>query len=137
AKLTPAESSARHDALADRILELNLGVWMKSGLALDPASTANYLIRTATDTLPDVMNHTGGMRLRATGAALAGYVGAGDREAINQHFHQAAVGLKNIRTELDAVKSDSRQVGSGVLPALDRAIGAFNAYHESLRAQIL
>jgi methyl-accepting chemotaxis protein len=137
AKLTPAESSARHDALADRILELNLAVWMKSGLALDPASTANYLIRTATDTLPDVMNHTGGMRLRATGAALAGYVGAGDREAINQHFHQATVGLKNIRTELDAVKNDSRQVGSVVMPALDRAIGAFNAYHESLRAQIL
>ena len=137
AKLTPAESSAQHDALTDRIVELNLSVWMKSGLALDPASTANYLIRTATDTLPDVMNHTGGMRLRATGAALAGYVGAGDREAINQHFHQATLGLKNIRTELDAVKDDSRQVGGVVMPALERAIRAFNAYHESLRTQVL
>jgi methyl-accepting chemotaxis protein len=137
AKLSPTDSLSQHDALVDKILELNLKVWMQSGLALDPGATAYYLISAATDVTPDVMNHTGGMRLRATGAALAGYVGAGDRESILMHRHQAAVGLKKIRTELASVAADSEQVSKAVLPALERATQEFNAFHDSLRAQVL
>ena len=136
-KRIPADSLAQHDALVDRILELNLFVWMQSGLAHDPEAAAGFLITTATDTLPAVMNDTGAMRLRAAGAALAGYVGTGDREAILQHFHAAAMGLKTIRTELAAVADDAMQIRTGAVPALDQAQRAFNVYHEAVRTQVL
>jgi methyl-accepting chemotaxis protein len=135
-KLTPADSLSQHDALADRILELHLSVWMQSGLAHDPEAATGFLISTATDNLPAVMNDTGGMRLRAVGAALAGYIGTGDREAIADHFHQAQVGLRTIRTELSAVAEASGNIREVVIPALERATGAFDAYHRSVVAQV-
>ena len=137
AKLSPAESQNQHNALADRILELNLTVAMRSRLALDPGATTHAFIATATDTLPDVMNQMGNMRLRATAAALAGYVGTGDREAIAQHFHQSAVALKTIKTELAYVSESAQQVRRGVTAALEQATRAFNTYHEAIRTQVL
>jgi methyl-accepting chemotaxis protein len=136
-KLTPADSLSQHDALADRILELNLNIWMKSGLAHDPEADAGFLIVTATDNLPAVMNETGGMRLRAAGAALAGYVGTADREAIAQHVHEAQTGLKTIHAELTEVAGDSQQISSGVMPALAHAMHAFGAYRQSIQSQVL
>ena len=136
-KLAPADSLSRHDAIADKILELNLSIWMKSGLAHDPEADAGFLIATATDNLPSVMNETGGMRLRAAGAALAGYVGTGDREAIAQHFHEAQSGLRTIRAELSQAAGDSRQINSSVLPALGHAMQTFEGYHRSIQAQVL
>ncbi len=136
-KLTPADSLSQHDALADKLLELNLSVWMKSGLAHDPEADTGFLIATATDNLPSVMNDTGGMRLRAAGAALAGYVGTGDREAIADHFHQAQMGLRTIHTELSAVAETSTQIREAVMPALGHATEAFNAYHQAVLTQVV
>ena len=136
-KLAPAESLNQHDALVDKVLELNLRIWMKSGLAHDPESTAGFLITTATDNLPAVMNETGGMRLRSSGAALAGYVGTGDREAIEQHFHEAAMGLKTIRSELSEVAETAAQIRNVAMPALDHATRSFNSYHQAVLSQVL
>ena len=136
-KLTPADSLSQHDALTDKLLELNLSVWMKSGLAHDPQADTGFLIATATDNLPAVMNDTGGMRLRAAGAALAGYVGTGDREAIADHFHQAQLGLKTIRAELGAVADTSRHIREVVMPALLHATQTFKAYHQAVLTQVV
>ena len=136
-KLTPADSLSQHDALADKLLELNLSIWMKSGLAHDPEADTGFLIATATDNLPAVMNDTGGLRLRAAGAALAGYVGTGDREAIADHFHQAQMGLRTIRTELSGVADTSRHIREVVMPALEHATRAFNAYHRAVLTQVV
>ena len=136
-KLTPAENVAQHDALVDKVLELNLKVWMDSGLALDPGATAYYLISASTEVTPNVMNHMGATRLRAAGSALAGYVGAGDREAILTHEHEAWIGLKKMHTELASVSADSPQVQRVVLPALDKAVQEFNSFRQALHAQLL
>jgi methyl-accepting chemotaxis protein len=136
-KLTPADNLAQHDALVDKVLELNLRVWMDSGLALDPGATAYYLISASTEVTPDVMNQMGSMRLRAAGSALAGYVGAGDREAVLTHEHQAWIGLKKMRTELASVSDASPQVRDIVLPALDKAVREFNSFRRTLHAQLL
>jgi methyl-accepting chemotaxis protein len=136
-KLTPADSLRQHDALTDKLLELNLSIWMKSGLAHDPEADTGFLIVTATDNLPAVMNDTGGMRLRAAGAVLAGYVGTGDREAIADYFHQAQTGLKTIHTELSAVADTSRHIRDVVMPALGHATQTFNAYHRAVLAQVV
>ena len=137
AKLTPADSLSLHDDLVDKVLELNLTVWMRSGLAHDPEAADGFLITTATDNLPEVMNETGGMRLRSAGAALAGYVGTGDREAILQHMHQAATALQTIRKELSSVTDESTQVSTITLPALDHASQAFREYQRTIHSQIL
>jgi len=67
-----AENVDRHERLLNRILELNMKVWMDSTLSLDPEATAYYLIIAATTKTPNVLDHVENMRIARHQRALAG-----------------------------------------------------------------
>jgi methyl-accepting chemotaxis protein len=134
--LTVKDNQDRHGVVTGEILDLYLKVSMKSTLALDPEAITYYLITAVTSSIPDAMAHINSMRMRATSAAASGKVGPDDRESILMHYDQADGDIKTVHTMLASVTSQSEEVKTVLMPALERVSQNISSMMETLRTQV-
>src|SRR6185312_5042837 len=133
--LTAQENADRHGRLINRILELNMKVWMDSTLSLDPEATAYYLIIAATDKTPDVLDHIENMRMLGTSAALAGALSPADARAMAMYRKLIQQDLSTMDREISSVAADA-DVRDTILPALQNAAGLFAEFDSYLTQHV-
>ena len=132
---TAQQSREDHDAILDRMLDLNMKVWMESTLSLDPEATAYYLIIAATDKVPNAMNHVGGIRMMSERGQAAEPLSQAEEASIRMHRQEVALDLKTMRTELGSVAPQSQAVQKTIMPALDAASQAYASFDTELQRQ--
>jgi methyl-accepting chemotaxis protein len=137
ATLTPAQSLAVHAELTSAIAALNMKVWMVSQLSLDPLPTGYYVIASATDTLPGVMNDMAFIRTRAMAAAIAKGAGEADREAVRMGHARAQAGFVTMQVELESIAAAQESVRTAVIPALQHASQEYERFHQTVGSRVL
>ncbi len=134
AKLGADQAVRAHDVLIRHIVRLGHLVVAHSALNVDPSPQTAALIQVATRDVPGALVAAGQMQWYATSAAIKGYLGGGDRRAL-QIYHREALG-DFARAERD-LNGASQAARRRILPMLNAALASFNASFAVIRGRIL
>jgi methyl-accepting chemotaxis protein len=131
--VTAAQSDEDHERILKQIVSLNMKVWMDSTLSLDPQATAYYLIIAATDKIPNIMDHVGGIRMLVESRDAVTASTPDHSGVIRMHRRQVEQDLRTIQTELASVAAQSDMVREKILPALETVTAAYASFESMVR----
>jgi methyl-accepting chemotaxis protein len=131
--ITAAQSDEDHERILKQIVSLNMKVWMDSTLSLDPEATAYYLIIAATDKIPNIMDHVGGIRMLIESRDALATSTTDHSGTIRMHRRQVEQDLRTIQTELASVAGQSNMVRERILPALETVTAAYASFESVVR----
>src|SRR4051794_12653375 len=134
AKLTPDESVARHNVLLDHIQKLGETVAARSGMTVDPSSETAVLIQIATRNVPGALIASGNVRWDAGRATIKGYLGGGDRKAIQLYHENFTEHFDAAARDLDRASEDAK---TRVRPKVEAARSAFSSFFGTVKEKIL
>jgi methyl-accepting chemotaxis protein len=128
--LAVSDSFARHTALIEKLLDLNIQVGITSNLVLDPDPDSYYLMDVVVNRLPFLVEHLGQLRGMATGIVARRQISQDDNTRLAKLLGQLAMMRGDIQGSLDqAFKSNG-----SLRPVLEARLGALGAPSDAFMA---
>ena len=135
AHLTAQNSFARHTALIEKLLDLNVQVGITSNLVLDPDSDSYYLMDIVVNRLPFLVEHLGQLQGIATDIVARRQIAADDLLRLSKRLGQLEMMEKGVESSLALAfqSNGSLQTRLGAQPAaFTESVGAFLTVLEPL-----
>ena len=133
-KLTADQAVAEHDTIIREIVRLGHTIAARSALNTDPSPRTAALIAVATRDVPDALIAAGEVQWYATSAAIKGYLGGGDAQAIQIYHGEVLAEFAQADRDLNGASVSSR---AAIRPLLKRSLAAFDASFAVIRARIM
>ena len=123
AELTAGQAVRAENALIGHVVALQRLLVAQSALNVDPSPRSAALIQLATHDLPDALIAAGEVQWYATSAAVKGYLGGGERRALEIYARRARRDLARSARDLNGASRSARRQ---IRPQLEAAATAFN-----------